>query len=113
MGLLDFSDPLAEEAADNTLEALMPSFTGERDKGSYEPFGLLSLAKIWKGDPEKIGLIQESLNWQVSIPITDTGHFGEIWNTRDGEVYVGEAQPQLWHHALYYLAALEAFGIEQ
>jgi hypothetical protein len=113
VGLLDFSGPLAKEAAQNSWESLKPSFTGGRDKGSYEPFGLLSLAKIWKHDPEKIELIRQALDWQVSVPITATGHFGEIWNTRDGEVYVGEAQPQLWHHALYYLAALEAFGIEQ
>jgi len=32
--------------------------------------------------------------------------------TVDGQIIADEGQPRLWHHALLYLAALEAFGSE-
>jgi len=40
------------------------------------------------------------------------GHFGEIRIKRGEKVVAGQAQPQLWHHALFYLTAIEAFGKE-
>jgi hypothetical protein len=45
-------------------------------------------------------------------PATETGLLGEIWVRRPEGIYPGEAQPQLWNHALFYLTALEVFGTE-
>ncbi len=33
----------------------------------------------------------------------------DTWNNINMS-FTGEAQPQLWHHALFYMAAMEAYG---
>ena len=57
-------------------------------------------------------LVKQGLQWEAAVPITGTGLLGEIWLTVDGKIVPAQGQPQLWHHALFYLAALEAFGAE-
>jgi GH15 family glucan-1,4-alpha-glucosidase len=105
-------DPRAEQAAEQAWQALEPSFTGKRNRGMYEPYGLLILAHYWKDRPEKLALVKQGLQWEATVPITRTGLLGEIWLTVDGKIVPAQGQPQLWHHALFYLAALEAFGAE-
>jgi len=112
-GFFASSDPRAEEFAEKSWNEISPSFSGKRDRGLYEPYSLLSLAKIWKADPAKTELVRSALLWEATVPVTDTGHFGEVWIKINGKVITGQAQPQLWHHALFYLASLEAFGTGQ
>ena len=109
--ILDPDDPRAEQAAEQVWQALSPSFEGKRQWGMYEPYGLLILAKFWKDRPEKLELVKQGLKWEATVPSTpDTRILGEVWLNLGGQIVPGEAQPQLWHHALFYLAALEAFG---
>jgi len=108
--LFEPGDPRAGQAAEQVWQALEPSFTGKRDKGMYEPYGLLILAHYWKDRPEKLELVKKGLEWEATVPVTKTGLLGEIWLTVDGRIVPGQGQPQLWHHALFYLAALEAYG---
>ena len=54
----------------------------------------------------------KTVAWEATAPITDTGHFGEIWFHQDGKIVTGQAQPQLWRHALFYLSALEVYGVK-
>lgn len=110
VGLLELSDPRAQEAALDAWKSIAPSYSGERQRGSYEVYTLVVLAKIWKDDPEKMTLVKEALRWETTVPITETGHFGEIWVRQGDQVYTGEAQPQLWTHALFYLTAMETYG---
>jgi len=82
------------------------------DRGAYEVLTLLSLAKTWKDDPEKLERVKEGLKWVSTVTATDTGHLGEFWLTlENGEVSPAEAQPQTWHHVLFYMTALEAYGV--
>ena len=54
--------------------------------------------------------MQQGVAWQARVPITDTGHFGEAWKVKQGRVITLEDMPHIWHHALFYAAAVEAFG---
>jgi len=107
--LLDFSDPRAQAAALERWKEVELSITGQRDRGLYEPYELLSLCQIWKDQPQKMDLVRNALSWEAAVPTTDTGHFGEIWLRINNKVFAGQATPQLWHHALFYLSSLEAF----
>jgi len=108
--VLEPGSPKAEAAAEQAWESVAKSFNGERDHGSYEPYTLLCLAKYWEGRPDKLELIKKGLAWCARTPVTETGHFGEVWVTVDGKISPGEGQPHLWHHSLFYLASLAAFG---
>jgi len=108
--LLALPDPRAEAAARDGWKEIEPSFSGQRERGLYEMYGLLSLAKIWKDQPEQMDLLRKALVWEANVPLTNTGLFGEVWLKIGDQVYAGQSQPQLWQHALFYLAALETFG---
>jgi hypothetical protein len=110
--LLDPSDPRAEQAAEQVWQYLEESFSGKNDMGMYEPYQLLSLAHFFKDRPDKMERVKQGLEWTSRVPVTDTLHFGENWITIDGRIVAAEAQPHLWHHALFYLAALQAYGSE-
>jgi len=111
--MLDRNDHRAEAAAKQLWKSLSASFDGEREMGMYEVYGLLCLAHYWQDSPEKLTLVKEGLQWSSRVPTSKTGHFGEVWTTVDGKVVPGEGQPHIWHHALFYLAALETYGKEQ
>jgi len=111
--LVDYASEQAKDAGEDLWKFLEPSFDGKRTAGSYEPYGILSLAKLCKSEPEKIRLLKKALNWEATVPATKTGHLGEVWLKVNGKVSAGEAQPQLWHHALFYLSALEIYGVEE
>ena len=109
-GMLEPGGPMAAAAADQLWEQLEKTFTGRRDSGMYEVRGLHILAIYWQDRPDKLELVKRGIEWSATVPVTDTGHFGEVWYTLNGEVTPGEGQPHLWHHALFYLAAIEAYG---
>jgi len=108
--LIPWDDFRAEAAADDLWRLLQPSLNLERDHGSYEVMSMLTLAKVWKHDPEKLARVQEALVWEATVPTNELGHFGKVWMKSGSDVVPGETQPHVWHHALFYLAALEAFG---
>lgn len=103
-------DERAEQAAEQLWANLEKSFSGERDRGMYEVYALLSLSHYWKGRSDKVELLKRGLEWSATVPVSEIGHFGEVWFLLDGKAVPGEAQPHLWHHALFYLAALETYG---
>jgi len=111
--LVDYSSLPAEQAGEDLWKFIEPSFQGKRNSGSYEPYGILSLAKLWKNDPEKTKLLEKALLWEATVPATNTGHLGEAWIELKGKISPAEAQPQLWHQALFYLSALEIYREEK
>jgi hypothetical protein len=111
-GMLEPGGPMAEAAADHAWEAINKSFSGRRDRGMYEVRGLQILAIYWQGRPDKLELVKRGIEWAATVPVTDTGHFGETWYTLNNEVTPGQGQPHLWHHSLFYLAAIKAYGVE-
>lgn len=108
-------DPRMRRHADATWAAFAPSFAapepGGRTAGFYDGLALLALAGQWRGDPERMARLERGLRWIAHVQATaDTGLLGENWIVRDGRVRTITAIPQLWQHALFYLAALEVHG---
>jgi len=110
--LYPYQHPIMQAGADSLWKKLSASMAPnlDRDLSHYEPKALLSLAIIWKDEKQKIKRVQGALLWQASVPITGTGHFGEAWSIKDGEVTTHQDMPHIWHHALFYAAAVQAFG---
>ncbi len=110
--LFPYSHEVMQGCAESAWRKLEASINLSRDKRSlYEPKAMLALAHIWKNDPEKMDKVRKAIKWQSRVPITDTGIFGEVWvKRRDGSVLTGQDMPHVWHHALYYAAAVKAFG---
>ncbi len=108
--LFPYEHAVMQGCADSLWKKLEHSFGRKQGRSFYEPKALLSLALVWKNDPEKMEKVQEGVRWQARAPITDTGHFGEAWKIEQGRVTPLEDMPHVWHHALFYAAAVEAFG---
>lgn len=108
-------DPRMRRHADATWAAFAPSFAapqpGGRTAGFYDGLALLALADQWRGDAARMAQLADGLRWIAHTQATaDTGLLGENWIVRDGRVKTITAIPQLWQHALFYLAALEVHG---
>lgn len=108
-------DPRMRRHAEATWEAFAPSFRapepGGRDVGFYDGLALLALADQWRGDEQRMQRLKDGLRWIAHVQATqDMGLLGENWIVRDGRVRTITAIPQLWQHALFYLAALEVHG---
>ncbi len=109
------SDARMQRHAEATWEAFAPSFRapepGGRTAGFYDGLALIALADQWRGDPERMQRLKDGLHWIAHTQATaDTGLLGENWIVRDGRVKTITAIPQLWQHALFYLAAIEVHG---
>lgn len=101
--------------ADAIWEAFAPTFRapepGGRTAGFYDGLALIALADQWRGDPAKMQRLKDGLHWIAHTQATaDTGLLGENWIVRDNKVKTITAIPQLWQHALFYLAAIEVHG---
>ncbi|MBJ7521992.1 MAG: hypothetical protein JHC84_19990 [Solirubrobacteraceae bacterium] len=109
------SDARMQRHAEATWEAFAPSFRapepGGRTAGFYDGLALIALADQWRGDPAKMQRLKDGLHWIAHTQATaDTGLLGENWIVRDNQVKTITAIPQLWQHALFYLAAIEVHG---
>lgn len=92
-----------------------PSFLapgGERTFGFYDGLAILGLARYaHREDPAMLPDLRRGLRWIAHVQATPgTGLIGENWRVRDGKVETITATPQLWEHALFYLASLEVYG---
>lgn len=58
--------------------------------------------------------LRRLLRCMAALLTTPTGLFGEFWQRkRDGGIQVGQDQPHVWEHALFYLAAIEVDGVRR
>lgn len=77
---------------------------------------LLGNAFAWQEQPAKMRRLKRGLRWTATMATTDgTGLLGEAWMNypgEDGPVTPMSAQPNVWHHAMFYLAATKAYGTE-
>lgn len=101
--------------ADWLWRAFAPSFAapgGTRTFGFYDGLALLGLGRWAHAHrPALLPELRRGLRWIAHVQATaGTGHLGENWRVRDGRVQTITAVPQLWEHALFYLAALEVYG---
>lgn len=89
------------------------AMSGEVNSGGMEARALLGNAHAWAGRPAKIALAKDALAWLARTRTTNTGLLGGAWAKRNGRVVIMRSQPHAWHHAMFYLAALKAYGSER
>ena len=109
-----FDHPRMVRHFDRVWSVIEPTFrepdAGEKIFGLYEAKGVLSLAKAWKGQPEKMAQLRDALDWIVTEhATTDTHVMGEVWQNEGGEILSIQAQPHAWEQILTYLAAIELY----
>ncbi len=104
-----YSDPRMQGEADKVREAMYASLTS--DLGSYEAKPLLGLAYAWSPlSSAKKRMLNSVLRYMAGRLTTDTGLFGETWKRFNGRPFAGQAQPHVWAHTLFYLAAVKING---
>lgn len=108
--IIPLQDPRAQAVAENLWQSLQPSLQMQKESGQYEIIPIMALARAWKHDPDKLARVRKALVWEANVMTNSLGHFGEAWVNRDGRVIVGQAQPHVTNHALFYAASIEAFG---
>ncbi len=89
---------------------------GRLTRGGQESRALLGNAYAWAGRPRKMELVKRGLRWVAEIPTTDdTGLLGEAWMrfpNENSKVITMVSQPHVWGQAMFYLAAMKAYGSE-
>ena len=110
----DYADPRFVSHYDALWNGISGTFdepqAGEKLFGLYEAKGLISLAKAWKGQPEKMAMVRRGIDWIAREHATpDTHVMGEVWQVEDGDVISIVSQPHAWEQILTYFAALEAY----
>ena len=112
VGFVPYRSARANAQATVNYEHMDRIFTGETTRGSYESKMLLGNAHVWAGTTN-IGKVRRGLSWVARVPTTDgTGLLGEAWMRypEGGPVTTMVAQPHSTSHAMFYLAALRAYG---
>jgi hypothetical protein len=113
VGLLKRGTPRANAQARVNQRAIKRAMSGNVDRGGREAMALLGNAHVWAGT-RKISAVKNGLRWVASIQTTDrTGLLGDSWMiypVDGGGVTTMNAQPHVWNHAAFYLAALRAYG---
>ncbi|MDQ3955064.1 MAG: hypothetical protein M3285_05905 [Actinomycetota bacterium] len=87
---------------------------GRVTAGRLEARSLLGNAHAWSERGKKLRLVRKALVWIARVPTTGTGLLGEAWerfpNNRRGRITTMVSQPHAWNQAMFYLAALKAYG---
>ena len=102
---------VSDRQANIVWSAIRKRIEGDVKNGGMEARGLLGAAHAWTGRPSKIDKVKRGLRWMASQRVTrGTGLLGGAWRTVGGRVEIMRSQPHAWHHAMFYLAALKAYG---
>lgn len=87
---------------------------GRIDEGGDETKALLGNAFAWAGSESDLKRVRRGLAWIAGVPTSDgTYVLGERWVKRQGRVVTISGQPHVPTHAMFYLAALKAYGKER
>ncbi len=87
---------------------------GEATAGRLEPRSLLGNLHAWSDRRGKVKLVRRALAWIARVATTgETGLLGEDWRRypgNKGRITTMVSQPHAWNQAMFYLAALRAYG---
>lgn len=113
VGLPDHGSARSHSQAAVNYEHMTGVLTGEVTTGRYESKMLLGNAFAWAGTSH-MKKVRAGLRWVARGPTTDrTDLLGEAWMVyppEDGRVTTMVSQPHAPSHAMFYLAALKAWG---
>lgn len=113
VGIHNYGSPRSRGQAAVNYRHMTGVLSGEITTGGYEAKMLLGNAFAWAGSSD-MSKVRRGLNWVARVPTTDrTGLLGEAWMVYPpdgGEVTTMVSQPHAPSHAMFYLAALKAYG---
>lgn len=113
VGFEDYGSTRSDVQADLNYRHMTRVFGRQVDRGRYEAKMLLGNAYAWAGTSE-ISKVKRGLEWIATQPTTDsTGLLGEAWMyfpKEEGRLTTMQGQPHAPSHAMFYLAALKAYG---
>jgi GH15 family glucan-1,4-alpha-glucosidase len=115
VGMLDYGSTRSDRQADVNWRHMQRVFSGKTKAGRLEAKMLLGNAYAWKGTSE-LKKVRRGLKWIARVPTTnETGLLGEAWMVfpKGGPVTTMVSQPHTPSHAMFYLAALKAFGTKR
>ncbi len=118
VGLLEPSSDAAQAQAEINFEHMDAAMNGVDTAGGMEARALLGNAHVWSTALD-IARLREALVWIARNTTTEgTGLLGSAWmlyppGSDDAQIIAMEGQPHNFHGAMYYLAALEAYGVER
>ncbi|HEX2058631.1 MAG TPA: hypothetical protein VHI71_09695 [Actinomycetota bacterium] len=111
VGSLRYGSNPANAQAEVNFRYVSRALRGRRDIGGDETAALLGNAFAWARSPRDLKRVQRGLTWVAQVPTTDgTYLLGEGWVKRRGYVTTVSGQPHVPTHAMFYLAALKAYG---
>ncbi len=114
VGLERYGSKIANAQADINWKHMRKVLNGRVDRGGQESRALLGNAYAWQKQPRKMNLVKKGLKWVATVPTTDrTRLLGEAWMRYPNEssaVQTMVGQPHVWSQAVFYLAALKAYG---
>ena len=114
VALEPYGSRIADAQAEVNWSYLRRVMGGRVVTGTNESRTLLGNAYAWQGQPTKLGLVKKGLKWVASVPTTEgTGVLGEAWMRYPSEsspVQTMVGQPHVWGQAMFYLAAVKAYG---
>lgn len=116
VGFLEPGTERSDAQADVNWRHMKRVLDGRTRRGSYETKLLLGNSHAWEGRPTRMARIKKGLEWVARVPTTNgTGLLGEAWMefpAGSERIATMVSQPHATTHALFYLAALEAYGRE-
>ncbi|HYP22204.1 MAG TPA: hypothetical protein VEV43_01405, partial [Actinomycetota bacterium] len=114
VGFLRYGSEQANAQAEVNFRHVSRAMRGRLDEGGDETKALLGNAFAWGGSPEDLRRVRRGLAWVAQVPTSDGTHLlGERWVKRKGRVTTISGQPHVPTHAMFYVAALKAFGKER
>ena len=113
VGFVPYSSGRAAAQADQNFIHMRRAMKGKDRVGGMEARALLGNAYVWRNGPEKRRL-KRGIRWVADKTTTSTGLLGAAWQVfpqgKKGRIMPMVAQPDAWHQAMFYLAALKAYG---
>lgn len=113
VGLEGYGSARSNGQAEMNYQHMTRVLTGKDTTGRYEAKMLLGNAYAWAGT-SNMNKVKAGLSWIATVPTTDgTGLLGEAWMAfpdEDSPIVTMVSQPHAPSHAMFYLAALKAYG---
>jgi hypothetical protein len=117
VGFEPYGSKISNRQAAVNWRHIARSLAGKLDRSNLAGKVLLGNAFAWQNQAAKRRKLKRAIRWMAEVPTTDsTGILGEAWMKypgKNGKITTMVAQPNVWHQAMFYLAATKVYGLER
>lgn len=111
VGFLRYGSEQSDAQAEINFRQVSRAMRGRLDQGGDEIEALLGNSFAWARSSDDLERVRRGLVWVAQVPTSDDTYLlGERWVKREGRVAAISGQPHVPTHAMFYLAALKAYG---